>query len=232
MARCLDALTWTDLTAADTLLAVPVGATEQHGPHLPLGTDTEIAIALTSRLGAIVPGVVVAPPVAYGASGEHQSFPGTLSIGLEAVELLLVELARSAVHTFGRILFLSAHGGNAEAVARAVGGLRREGRDVFAWSPARVWQGDAHAGGTETSVMLALEHDGVRMQAAEPGDERPLSTLLPLLRRDGIATVSPNGVLGDPTGADQATGEMLLEMATIQLVASVREWQSPDEIWL
>jgi mycofactocin precursor peptide peptidase len=230
--RCLDALTWTELAAGDTLLAVPVGATEQHGPHLPFGTDTEIAVALAHRLASAQPGVLAAPPVVYGASGEHQSFAGTLSIGLDALELLLVELVRSAFHTFARIVLVSSYGGNHEAVERAVGRPRQEERDVFAWSPARVWQGDAHAGCTETSVMLALKRDSVRMEAAEPGNLGALSTLLPLMRRDGVATVSPNGILGDPTGADSDTGHRLLHVASAQLVASVTAWQARDAVWL
>jgi len=80
--------------AAGAILAVPVGPTEQHGPHLPLTTDTDIALALCERLSGARPDVVVAPAVAYGSSGEHTGFAGTLSIGQEAIELLLVELGR------------------------------------------------------------------------------------------------------------------------------------------
>ena len=101
----LAGLSWSEAgeqAAAGALLAIPVGSTEQHGPHLPLSTDTDIAVALTTRLAAARPGVLVAPPVAYGSSGEHQDFPGTLSIGQETLELLLVELCRSASLTFAR----------------------------------------------------------------------------------------------------------------------------------
>ena len=73
-----------ELAAAGALLAVPVAATEQHGPHLPLSTDTDLAVALCARLAAARPGVLAAPPLAYGASGEHEDFPGTLSIGRQA----------------------------------------------------------------------------------------------------------------------------------------------------
>ena len=143
-----------ELAAAGALLAVPVGATEQHGPHLPLCTDTDLAVALCARLAAARPGVLVAPPLAYGGSGEHEDFPGTLSIGTEAVELLLVELCRSAARAFTRVLLVSTHGGNAEAVRRAERRLQAESRDVRAWLPA--WEGDAHAGRAETSLELAL----------------------------------------------------------------------------
>ena len=137
------------LAAGGALLAVPVASTEQHGPHLPLSTDTDLAVALCARLAAARPDVVVAPPLAYGSSGEHEGFAGTISIGQEAVELVLVELCRSATLTFRRVLLVSTHGGNAEAVRRAEQRLRGESRDVYAWLPR--WHGDAHAGRTETS---------------------------------------------------------------------------------
>jgi creatinine amidohydrolase len=135
----LASLTWTDVperARRGTVLAVPVGATEQHGPHLPMSTDTDIAVALAQRLARRVADVVVAPAVAFGSSGEHQGFPGTLSIGQEALELLLVELVRSAALTFPHILLVSGHGGNAQPLIRAVRRLRWEGRCVLACHPA------------------------------------------------------------------------------------------------
>ncbi len=166
--------TWPELADSAAALAVPLGATEQHGPHLPLSTDTDIACALAARLAARSSGVVLAPALEYGASGEHQAFAGTLSIGQDAVELVLVELARSASETFPRIVFVSPHGGNTRPVRRAVRRLRAEGRDVRAWSPAIAWSGDAHAGRIETSVMLALHPSRVRLDAAASGEQRPL----------------------------------------------------------
>src|SRR6185436_18368591 len=75
---------------ARRVLVVPVGATEQHGPHLPLTADTDIAQALADGLGrAAEADVLIAPALAYGSSGEHQAFPGTLSIGGAATELVL-----------------------------------------------------------------------------------------------------------------------------------------------
>jgi mycofactocin system creatininase family protein len=188
---------------------VPLGATEQHGPHLPLSTDTDVAVALAERLSARRDDVDVAPAVPYGASGEHGGFPGTLSIGTVALELVLVELCRSATDTWARVLLLSAHGGNADAVRRAVALLRSEGREVRAWAPS--WDGDAHAGRTETSLQLALSPG--RVGAPVAGVSSPLADLLPALRAGGVRAVSPNGVLGDPSGASPAEGERLLEQA-------------------
>jgi mycofactocin system creatininase family protein len=221
----LAGLSWPEageLAATGTLLAVPVGSTEQHGPHLPLSTDTDIAVALAARLAAVRPGVLVAPPVAYGSSGEHQDFPGTLSIGQEALELLLVELCRSATRTFGRVLLVSAHGGNHEPVTRAVATLRAESRDVRAHMPR--WAGEPHAGRTETAMLLSLTPDRVRMDRAEPGDTRPLSELLPALRAGGVRAVAPNGVLGDPTGATAAEGATLLDELAAVLAKDVEGW--------
>jgi len=213
-----------ELAAAGALLAIPVAATEQHGPHLPLSTDTDLAVALCARLAAARPGVLAAPPVAYGASGEHQDFPGTLSIGTEAVELLLVELCRSATRTFSRVLLVSTHGGNAGAVRRAERRLRAESRDILAWLPA--WGGDAHAGRAGTSLELALAPDRVRPGRAAAGNTRPLTELMSQLRRSGVRAVSPNGVLGDPAGASAAEGAALLGRLTAGLLAAVDAWEA------
>lgn len=203
------------------MLLVPLGATEQHGPHLPIGTDATIALALADGAAAEVPGAVVAPVLAYGSSGEHQDFAGTLSIGAEATELILVELARSATETFPRVLFVNAHGGNAAPLRAAVARLRDKGRDVRAWSPRL--GGDAHAGHTETSLMLALE-EPLRAELTEVGNPAPLIDLIDDLRANGVRAVSENGVLGDPAGASAAEGRALLAAATRDLCAMLVAW--------
>lgn len=191
------------------LVLVPLGSVEQHGPHLPLDTDTVIATAVATRLAAVLGGVV-APAVPYGASGEHQSFPGTISIGTEALCATLVELGRSLTTWASRVLFVNGHGGNLGAVHRAVEQLREEGRDV-AWVPCATPDADAHAGRTETSLMLRLDPDRVHTERVEPGNTAPLASLMPFLRSGGIAAVSVNGVLGDPTLASAGEGDRILE---------------------
>jgi mycofactocin precursor peptide peptidase len=219
----LRATTWREAVSfapSGVALLVPVGSTEQHGPHLPLTTDTEIADAVVA--GAIERNarLIGAPAVAYGSSGEHQDFAGTLSIGNEAIELLLVELGRSALHTFERVVFVSTHGGNASAIRRALGAFGEDdGARVTSWWPR--WSGDLHAGRSETSLMLAIAPERVHLERAEAGPLEPAETLLPRLREVGVRAVSENGVLGDPSGASATEGRELLERAVDELVACV-----------
>ena len=191
------------------LLVVPLGSLEQHGPHLPLDTDTRIAREVASRACARRPGVGLAPAVAVGASGEHADFPGTLSIGTAALTTLLVELGRHASLHWPAMLLVNGHGGNTPAITAAAERLRGEGRGCHVWH-AGVPGGDAHAGRTETSLMLALAPDDVLLAAAAPGETRPVNVIMPALRARGVRAVSPNGVLGDPAGASAAEGERLL----------------------
>ena len=219
MSAALADLTWPDaeLVAADAMLAVPMGSTEQRGPHLPLSTDTDIAVAIAGLLAR--PTVVVAPTLPFGSSGEHEVFAATVSIGQEAVELAVVELCRSASATFRRILLINAHGGNAEPLDRARRRLRGEGRDVRAWAPSSA--GDARAGRTEASLMLALVPERVRQDEASAGIVAPIAELLGRLRAGGVRAISPNGVLGDPAGASADEGHELLRAASEELVAMV-----------
>jgi mycofactocin precursor peptide peptidase len=136
----------------------------------------------------------------------------------------VVELVRSADAFAGTVL-VSAHGGNAEPLASAVATLQREGRRVLAWSPS-IRGADAHAGRTETSMMLALRPETVAITRAEPGNTRSLDKLMPQLRAGGVASVSTNGVLGDPTGASAAEGTALLDALADDLADTVRRWAS------
>ena len=223
----LGELCWPETAARaredEAVLVLPLGSTEQHGPHLPLSTDTDIAVELCRRLAGARRDVLVAPPLAYGASGEHAGFPGTLSIGREALELVLVELIRSATDTFKQILIVSTHGGNADAARRAEKRLWAESRDVRVWMPRA--DGDAHAGRSETSLQLAVDPDRVHMDLAVAGDTRPLAQLMPLLRATSIAAISPSGVLGDPTGATSDEGAEMFSRLATDLCAFVAAWR-------
>ena len=202
------------------VLALPLGSLEQHGPHLPLDTDTRVAVAVARGLATRRPDVALAPPLAYGASGEHADFPGTLLVGHEVLAGLLVELVRSARRAFAGVVLVSGHGGNAEALRTAEAHAAAEGDHLLVWT-ATVPGGDAHAGRTETSLMLAVDPSLVQSERAEKGCTQPLAALWPRLRAEGVRPVSSNGVLGDPTGASAEEGRALLDALVTDLTAAV-----------
>ncbi len=213
------------------MLIIPVGSTEQHGPHLPLDTDTRIASAVAHEVlehlgGGPAGDWMVAPPVSYGASGEHEGFPGTVSIGTAALQLLLVEYGRSASSWASKLVFVNGHGGNVEALAGAVSLLRREGRDV-GWAPCIAAGADAHAGHTETSVLLHISPGDVWTDDLTAGNTAPLAELMPAMRSGGIAAVSEVGVLGDPTTATAAEGERIFAEMVNGCAGQIQRWQ-PD----
>ncbi len=201
-------------------MALPIGSLEQHGPHLPLDTDTRIAVELGQRLSKARSDIMVAPAVAYGASGEHAGFPGTLLVNHAVLADLLLELIRSARDSFLGVILISAHGGNQQALSLVGERCRSDGEATVIWTAA-VPGGDAHAGRTETSLMLAIDPGAVRGELAEAGCTLPLEVLMPRLRAEGVRPISSNGVLGDPQGATAAEGEGLLAAMTDDLVGAV-----------
>lgn len=218
-------LVWTDLDGRRPILVVPVGSLEQHGPHLPLDTDTRIAEAVAEGAVARLDDCVLGPTIPVGASGEHGDFDGTLSIGTEALAAMLIELVRSADAFAGTVL-VNGHGGNLDALRRMHDLSTAEGRRVLVWSPSMPGA-DAHAGRTETSLLLAIDASCVRTDVMAPGVTAPLVELVDRLRRDGVRAVSPTGVLGDPTGATAEEGMRLLTLMIDDLVERVTRWSTP-----
>jgi creatinine amidohydrolase len=214
--------TWSQVANRETIvLLLPIGSCEQHGPHLPLDTDTQIAQYLCVHAAQQDSRILIAPSLTISASGEHAGFPGTLSIGTEALTQVLIEIVRSADWSNG-VVFVNGHGGNADAVAAATRTLTSEHRNVAAWWP-RIEHGDAHAGASETSMMLVINPEQVNMAKAETGSTQPMSEISAQLRSGGVRAVSTNGVLGDPTTATFEHGHNLLSQLTHDLVTFINE---------
>lgn len=220
--RELGELTFPEVPSGPTLV-VPLGSTEQHGPHLPLDTDTRIAAAVAAEVARRL-GHLLAPAMPYGAAGEHRGFAGTISIGTEVLRTVLVEYGRSVSDWADRVVFVNGHGGNLEALRAAVGLLRAEGREA-AWVGTGTPGGDAHAGHTETSLLLHLSPELVRSRDGVTGNAAPLAELLPALRVGGVSAVSPSGVLGDPGSADAAAGRSYLAAVVADCAARLSRWQ-------
>jgi mycofactocin precursor peptide peptidase len=201
---------WPEVEQADrTVLVVPIGSLEQHGPHLPLDTDAFLASTVAERLAASRPSAGLAPTLPVGASGEHADFPGTLSIGTAALRELVIELVRDASRHWRAVLVINGHGGNARGLAEAAERCRYEGRQLTIHHLALPGM-DGHAGHAETSMMLHLDPARVDVDAATPGPTTPVEQLMPALVRDGVRSVSPDGVLGDPRSASAQEGRDLV----------------------
>jgi creatinine amidohydrolase len=127
------------------------------------------------------------------------------------------------------MLLVNAHGGNRDAVDAARGRLIAEGRRCGAYyvTPA---SGDAHAGRTETALLLHLCPDAVRVARAEPGELTPANELMGRLRSEGVRPVSPNGVLGDPRGATATEGERLLAELIAACSAALEALLVPEPV--
>ena len=194
-----------------TLVVVPLGSWEQHGPHLPPDTDTVIISAVVAAATAGRQGITVAPTLGITASDEHAGFGGTLSIGTEATAAAVVAIARSASWASG-VLFANGHGGNADALTIAREAMDHEGLVHDVWSLPPYDGADLHAGRTETSVMLHIAPGSVDMSRAVAGTGGAAHDLLATMRAGGVRAVSPTGVLGDPTTATADHGRAVFAM--------------------
>ncbi len=237
MTRRLAEMTWPDVAAAvaagATTVILPLGATEQHGHHLPLGTDTFRAAALADRLAEAAPRTLVAPTLPIGCSDEHHGFAGLLSLNHETLAAVIVDCARRmAGWGVRRLVMLSAHGGNAQALELAVSRLRDclptlavvalGGRSTVSDQILAVAAIDGvsaeavglHAGEGETSEMLALHPHLVHTDRAVTGYCGSMAGLMPRLRQGGLRAVTPIGTLGDAADATAARGARYLAIQT------------------
>jgi creatinine amidohydrolase len=195
------------------IVLLALGSWEQHGAHLPFDTDTVI---IESVVDAAIRSVdpentqfSVVPTIGVTASDEHNGFAGTLSIGTNALSDAVVSIARSASWARG-ICIVNGHGGNADALKLIHSALDYEKIRHSIWSLPYYEGADMHAGHTETSLMLHLAPDTVRMDLAEVGAVGDSEMLIERMRAGGIKEVSSNGVVGDPTNATAAHGATML----------------------
>ncbi len=201
-------LTTSDVEGTRPIVVVPVGSWEQHGPHLPFDTDTQIACAVVNKSLPTHDSqlVIIAPPVTISASDEHIGFAGTLSTGTEAFAASAIGIAKSATWARG-VLFVNGHGGNADAFRIITQDLTRNNVRHAIWSPPYGETDDMHAGTTETSVMMHIAPHAVRDSQRVVGNTRDARELMEDMRRGGVRSVAPNGVLGDATRATAERGQ-------------------------
>lgn len=223
------------LADANAIVVVPVGSIEQHGPHLPVKVDALLATEVARRAALKVQThqpILVTPTVWCGLAEHHMDFCGTLTLDFETFHALLRNLCRSIRHHgFRRIFLLNGHGGNIAALnvicselVRELEGLRvvsgtywtlPEVAEKFA-EILEVQQNVRHAGEAETSMMLALEPELVDQSILNQADGTPEIPFYGsgVSRWVSFKEVSANGVIGSPSVATAAKGELLLEVAS------------------
>jgi creatinine amidohydrolase len=229
------------LAAGFTSVVVACGAVEQHGPHIAMVSDALHAGAAARGLAAEMGHTLVAPTIAVGCSDHHLAFPGTISIRAETLEALYTDYCRSlAHHGFKRILCISGHGGNfaplssmlprlRQAVApvevaaftdlEGLVGIWREAVRASGADPAGV---GGHADIAEGSVVMSLRPDLVHTELADVGFMGGMEAALAVTFRDGLHTITPNGILGDGRGLTPAIGERCLHETAKQYAAYFR----------
>lgn len=219
------------VTSTRTGVIVPLGATEQHGPHLPLDVDSTIARAVadavSERLCDAGYDCVVAPVLPFGDSAHHESYPGSVSLRRSVVVDVLGDVCESLLRSpFAWVALITGHAGNCwamrEVACRYSTGnvisvddwpsirnvIHAVGRDDLGLEASYV---GTHAGHFETSIILHLRPDSVDMTRASAGAIGDPAILGTRLRDEGMRSVSPNGVIGDPTAATAAAGRKYLE---------------------
>ncbi len=239
-------LTWPeakDALARAGVALLPVGSTEQHGPHLPLGTD-HLTAEWIAREAARRGGFLLLPTVPVGVSVHHRQFWGTLWVEPAVLKAYVVGIVRSlASHGLKRFVFVNGHGGNTAALTEAAHELRREGLPayVFVWwravadeVRALLEDGGGHAGEMEASVVWHIDPDLVRperfAEAAAGAAPAWGKTVHGVEVGHDTVDFAPLGCVGSPERASPEKGGRILEAAVEKLVAFSR-WlaESPLE---
>lgn len=251
-------LTWPQVAEmadkADVVLVQPLGAIEQHGPHLPLVVDAAIATAVLGKALAALDTAIPAyglPPLYYGKSNEHWHFPGTITLSAQTLRQVLMESAESLYRAgFRKLVWMNAHGGQPQVLEMAARDLHQQYPELmvfplFTWrvpnaaaeviAPKELELG-IHAGDAETSLLLSLLPDQVHMDQALceyppalPGDNLlSMEGALPFawVTRD----LSRSGVVGDATAATKEKGDRLLHSLVqgwVRVIQDIHRFQQP-----
>lgn len=258
--RFLPYLTATDIAAmpnrAEVVVLQPVAAIEQHGPHLPIAVDTAIAMGVLGHALAKLPADVPAyclPPLCYGKSNEHIAFAGTITLSAETLLRTLAEVLDSLHRSgFRKVALVNSHGGQPQVIQIAARDARERHRDLsvfplFVWNvpnnaaelfSAREMEFGIHAGAAETSLLLALLPEHVRMERALAQWPRGLPAEGSLLDMEAARPfawlthdLSASGVLGDATAASAEKGRSLLEslaVGWVRLIGDIHRFQQPS----
>ncbi len=260
--RFLPYLSWAEIAELpdreNTVIVLPAGSTEQHGPHLPCAVDTIIAAGVVGHALRRVPREVPAyamAPVTYGKSEEHLHFPGTVTLTGETLLATMIEIGESVYRAgFRKLLIVNGHGGQPQVMEIAARELRLRHGDYivlphFTWRlphvagrylSERERRLAMHAGHAETAMLLALAPDTVHMERAVANypPEFPSKLLSPDGRPACAWTArdfGPSGIIGDPLPATREQGEAILDSLAASWAQAIAElhalkWVERDEL--
>jgi creatinine amidohydrolase len=225
------------------MVVFAVGSNEQHGPHLPTSTDSLIGDTLVNKVAVKLGKALQAPSINVGCSDQHMVFPGYISLRPETLKSLIRDYCASLTKQgFKNIIILPSHGGNFNAVREVTNELNQslKGTKVVSYTDLKslleflgefsskygisAGESGAHAGESETSMVLAIRKDLVNMENAETGfvgsfDDK----MMALLMSQGIKAVSKNGVIGDSRKGEAGKGEKYLELWAEKMVDFVQK---------
>ncbi len=230
------------LVETNPLILLPVAAVEQHGPHLPVGTDALIAeILLQGICRGLAPAepVLIAPPLSIGKSNEHLGFPGVLSLGRDSLGALFqATLRQLSAWGFHRVAILNTHGGNTPCLRTLMREENLRGTVQLHWLdtqcpdtglPPREQRQGLHAGEYETSLLLAAAPEDCAMDLADCqwiGPENPDTAVqaeaAPVTRAWHSRDLSPSGTMGDATRATAEKGRRWIDGAVEHLLHQIR----------
>ncbi|MGB3404108.1 MAG: creatininase family protein [Microcoleaceae cyanobacterium] len=252
-------LTWTEIAAMEdkenTVIIQPIGSIEQHGPHLPLIVDSAIATAVVGKALASLPGDIPAYALStlfYGKSNEHFSFPGTITLTAQTLAAVLMEMGESIYRAgFRKLVFVNGHGGQPQVLEMVARDLHQKYEDLmifplFVWRVANVAEElitreeleyGIHGGDAETSLMLSILPDQVRMEKAvrEYPHGLPENSVLSMEGQLPFAWVTrdltESGVLGDATVATKEKGDRILASLVegwVEAIQDIYQFRQPQ----
>ena len=239
----------------NVVIIQPIGAIEQHGPHLPIAVDSAISLGVLGKaleqLDSNIPAYAL-PCLYYGKSNEHAGFPGTITLNATTLLSVIQEMALSIYRSgFRKLVLMNSHGGQPQIMEIAARDLHQEHLD-FSVFPFFTWRvphsaGDLltaqeqeygiHAGDAETSIMLSLLPEQVQMDKAvkEYPQGLPEDSLLHMEGKLPFAwltkELSQSGVMGDATVATKEKGDRILESVAngwVQVIQDVYKFQQPN----
>ena len=249
-----DRLTWPEMNEAiemQKVVLLPTGATEQHGPHLPLDVDAFLATEVCLEAGRRAPDrILVLPPVSYGLNMHHIDFPGTIHIEPEVFIAFCLNITKSvAYHGFKKILLVNGHGSNmplVDLVARKTNLVTQSlcaaviylSLALEAFEKVKETPIIAHADEMETSLYLYLAPERVRMDKAVAGNDvmgkymsSDSTSNYPVRFSDYWGRWTTKGVHGDPTAATAEKGAVIYEAAVTSLIGideELKGWPLPE----